>query len=171
MTTLHKSLLLITFVFSLGACHPDEGQSIADGKADGGTAPSPDAAAPTGPAGFLGTWQYIAGTGTTDFVCSDGTRFSGAAQGTETETFTAGAQANELVATDGSGCTETCVVSQGTATCQTVGACSGETISNDVYELGGGKLREVAVSGQIALSDGTTCQATELADGVLARAQ
>ena len=164
-----RCVLLVSAGLVLGACHPDGGQSPTDGMPDGGAQTAADGAAPTGPAAFLGTWQYVAGTGNTNFVCSDGTTFSGSAQGTETETFTAGAQANELLATDDAGCTATCVVSQDVAMCHSPSACMGATISSDVYTLTGGKLSESGVAAQVVLSDGTTCQLSSVDDGVLTR--
>ena len=166
MNIYRKSLLLMSLVLGLGACHPNAGDSQSDMMPDGGTT---DAGSLTGPAAFLGTWQYVAGTGTTSFVCSDGTTFSGSAQGTETETFTAGAQADELLATDDGGCTATCVVSQDVAMCHSASACMGATISSDVYTLSGGKLSESGVAAQVVLSDGTTCQLSSVDDGVLTR--
>jgi hypothetical protein len=127
---------------------PDAG---AGGGADGG-------GATTGPAAFIGTWQYQRSS-TISFTCDDGSTFQISNNGTETETFTAGTQANEIIASSDNGCPITCAVSGQTATCASSEACDGVTLTSDVYTLVGNQLHEV-FGGSAQLDDGTTCQFT-----------
>jgi hypothetical protein len=156
MTMLRKTLVVFSMTLGLAACHPDDGQMT---MGDAGMVGVADPGASTGPAAFLGKWRYEAGTSTTMGVCDDGTSFDIDADGTETETFTPGSQANEVVATDNGGCPITCTVSGNTATCSGGETCDGVTITSDVYTFVGGKLHEVA-SGAVVLDDGTQCQLT-----------
>ena len=107
-----------------------------------------------GPAAFLGTWQYQK-TSKASFSCNDGTSFVATFDGTETETFAAGVQANELAATDDTGCPATCAVDGATATCAGQ-ACDGITVTSDVFTVAGGELHEVT-NGTAQLDDGTLC--------------
>ncbi len=158
MKTLSTTLMILSIALGLGACHPDDAQMN-----------GLDAGTPEGPAAFLGTWHYEAGTSKTSFVCEDGSSFDLSADGTESETFTGGSRANEIVATGGNGCAITCSVSGQTATCFGGEACDGATITTDVYTLLGDKLHEVA-SGSVVLDDGTSCEFFSPV-GVLARAK
>ena len=169
---LTNTLVVLAMAFGFAACGPDGGQMTAAGGAGaGGTGGrAPDAGTMTVAARVLGTWRYTAGQ--MNCTCDDGSVVSDAVDGTETETFSAGLKADQVVATDADGCALTCDVYNNTvachaATCQYEGARA--TISSDVYSLVGNELNEVSLA-EVAIDGGPTCQCTQTG-GVLVRAQ
>lgn len=168
MKILSKTLMVLSIALGLAACEPDPpmtghvvtgsagtGGAVKEG--GGGSTGAGGAAQKSGPAAFLGTWRYEANE-KTSFSCNDGTSFDLFSVGTETETFTAGTQASDLVATDDAGCFSSCAVSNVSANCGSE-SCDGVTFTSDVYTRVGDQLHEVVV-GSATLEDGTSCTFT-----------
>jgi hypothetical protein len=156
MKTFNKVLMVLSVSFGLAACGPDGGHSTADA-GDWVGHPPADGGMPAGTAQFRGAWKYESLEAL--ITCSDGTQtpFN---EVSGTETFTQGADGDEVIGIDQDGCRSTCRVSGNTADCQTDTSSNcgggGIAIGKDVYTYSGGKLSEYT-TGQLVTSDGLDC--------------